>query len=367
MNGQYISEIVLNNFRNYTSGKFSFYSDFNVVVGANGVGKTNLLEAISLFSNSRGIRKANLVDLVNINGSDKATVPDDVLFSLFMKYKIDEEENKLLLLQKNDKKIIKHNDEVLKKGSLLVDILKITWLTPQMDTFFIGTNVDRRKFIDKTAELIFLEHYDNVKKYEFFVKERMKILTTQSMDDRWLNIVEKKIAQLGVSIASVRNEVVNYLNNIFQNYTRKFPTGYIVINGVIENMLLHQKSMDVENFYLKTMFDNRNDDGNSKKTAFGVHKSDIAVINKYKNMPANLCSTGEQKMLLMSLIFVRALFTKQIKKGIPILLLDEVCSHIDNRTRELFFEELKNLDVQTFLTGTKEQDFIGLSNNFIKI
>ena len=365
MTNQFISEIVLNNFRNYTSIKFNFFSNYNIIAGQNGIGKTNLLEAISLFSNSKGIRKATVQELININ-NNKTQLPEDILFSLFLKYQ-KEEENKLLILQKEDKKILKHNDEILKKSSLLTNILKITWLTPQMDSFFIGASADRRKFIDRTAELLFSDHYDNVKKYEFFVKERMKILTTQTMNDKWLDIVEKKIVQLGVSIASIRNETIGYLNNIFENNTTNFPTGYIIINGTVENLLLHKKSIEVEDIYLKTIFNNRSEDAISKRTNFGIHKSDIVIMNKFKNMLAHLCSTGEQKMLLISLIFVRTLFTKQLNNGIPILLLDEICSHIDTNTRELFFDELKRLDIQTFLTGTKKEDFLSLSNNFINI
>ena len=374
MSDQFISEIVLNNFRNYANAKFNFYSDFNILAGPNGIGKTNLLEAISLFSNSKGIRKATTQELINLhnktnnkNNNNNIQLPDDILFSLFLKYTKNKDESKLLILQKEDKKLLKHNDDILKKGSLLTNILKITWLTPQMDSFFTGASADRRKFIDRTAELLFSDHYDNVKRYEFFVKERMKILTTQTMNDRWLDIVEKKIVQLGVSIASVRNDTVNYLNNIFENNTKNFPTGYILINGAIENMLINSKSVEVEELYLKTMFKNRSEDAISKRTNFGIHKSDIVVINKFKNMLANLCSTGEQKMLLISLIFVRAIFTKQLNSGIPILLLDEICSHIDNNTRELFFDELRKLNIQTFLTGTKKEDFLSLSNNFIDI
>lgn len=374
MSDQFISEIVLNNFRNYANAKFNFYSDFNIIAGPNGIGKTNLLEAISLFSNSKGIRKATTQELINLhnktnnkNNNNNIQLPNDILFSLFLKYTKNKDESKLLILQKEDKKLLKHNDDILKKGSLLTNILKITWLTPQMDSFFTGASADRRKFIDRTAELLFSDHYDNVKRYEFFVKERMKILTTQTMNDRWLDIVEKKIVQLGVSIASVRNDTVNYLNNIFENNTKNFPTGYILINGIIENMLVNSKAIEVEDLYLKTMFNNRSEDTISKRTNFGIHKSDIIIMNKFKNMLASLCSTGEQKMLLISLIFVRAIFTKQLNNGIPILLLDEICSHIDNNTRELFFEELRNLNIQTFLTGTKKEDFLSLSNNFINI
>ena len=84
MTNQFISEIVLNNFRNYASVKFNFFSDYNIIAGSNGIGKTNLLEAISLFSNSKGIRKATVQELVNIN-SNKIQLSDDIFLSSFCK------------------------------------------------------------------------------------------------------------------------------------------------------------------------------------------------------------------------------------------------------------------------------------------
>ncbi len=369
MEKHYISEIVINNFRNYFNKKIEFKNDFNIIVGPNGIGKTNVLEALSLFSDSRGLRNSSISELININNiiKDNFIIGEkQILFSLFIKF-FDYSKNEILILQREDKKIIKYNNEILKNTNLLNNLLKITWLTPQMDNFFIESSSGRRKFIDKTAEMLFINHYENVKKYEFFLKERMKILTTQTIKDKWLDIVERKIVQLGTSIASVRNQVVNYLNEIFESQTRNFPIGNVKINGDVEKLIEEKKSIEVENFYSKILFDNRIEDARLKRTNFGVHRSDVKVVNKEKNIDVSLCSTGEQKMLLISLIIVKVLFSKKIDKGIPILLLDEICSHIDKSTKQKLFDELLNLNVQIFLTGINENDFVGLNDNFIRL
>ena len=212
--------------------------------------------------------------------------------------------------------------------------------------------------------MLFTNHYDNVKKYEFFIKERLRVLENQN-NDKWLDIIEKKIVDLGVSIANVRNETLERLNSLFENYTTEFPTEKISMNGIIENMLEKNNSLTVEKFYHDKLIENRTIDKENKRTNFGIHKSDMIVFNKYKKMNANLCSTGEQKMLLISLIIVRTLFSKQ--NGLPILLLDEICSHLDEKTRLSLFRELKRLNVQTFLTGLEKSDFLYLSNNFIEL
>ena len=355
----FVSEIILNNFRNYDSKVIKFFGDFNIIIAPNGSGKTNLLEAISLFSDLKGLRKATVEELKNINSS--AVINSDMLFSVCLKFN---NSDKLILIQKNDKKQLLFNGEALKKSSQLNDLLKITWLTPQMDDFFNTSSSERRKFLDKTASLLFTSHYDNVKKYEFFIRERLKILENQK-NDKWLEIVEKKIVELGVSIANVRNETLERLNNIFENYTTEFPTEKITINGVIENMLNENNSLVVERFYRDKLIENRSLDRENKRTNFGIHKSDMVVFNKHKKMNANLCSTGEQKMLLISLIIVRTLFSRQ--NGLPILLLDEICSHLDEKTRLSLFRELKKIKVQTFLTGLEKSDFLYLSNNFIEL
>lgn len=363
MPGRYIAEITLNNFRNYHSKTISFREGINVIVGNNGVGKTNILEAISLFSNFRGIRSANIRELVSITNSNNS-LPKDVLFSIFVRFSGME---KMLLLQKGDGKFFSYNENHLKNSSELSNILGLTYFIPQMDSFFIGASSSRRKFLDRTSDLLFINHLDNVRKYEFFLKERMKILTTQDKYDNWLDIVERKIAELGASIASVRNNTLEYLNNILQNDIANFPTGRIELLGDVEKLLLELKATDVENIYRENLAKFRTEDKTLKRTSYGVHRSDILLFHKGKNMVASLCSTGEQKILLMSLIVAKTIFSKKISKGTTILLLDEVCSHIDQNTKKILFEELKKLDIQIFMTGIDAKDFDNIQNNVIEL
>ena len=366
MEKPYISELVLNNFRNYSYKIFNFANDYNAIVGNNGMGKTNILEAISIFGDSKGLRNADTKDLINIQNQET----NDILFSLFIKIQNSDYEKILITCKKEEgsyKKNITVDGEQVKKQSILNEIFKINYITPQMDTFFLDSSSLRRKFLDKTASLLYVDHYEIVKKYEFFVKERMKILANETKNDLWLDIVEKKITELGVSIASIRNQVVENLNNIFESYNLSFPVGIIEIKGDIENMLLTNKASDVEKYYLNKLKENRIDDFKSKKTNFGLHKSDLIMIHKSKQMPANLCSTGEQKLLLISLVIIRCIFSKNINKGIPILLLDEVCSHLDKNVKELLFKELEKLNIQIFLTGLEEGDFNNLTQNIIKL
>lgn len=371
MDSGYVEEIVLNNFRNYSHEKFGFVKHFNFIVGENGLGKTNLLEALSLFSNSRGIRSANPEELTRLEAGKIAVsknLPLDVRFSLFLKLN---DGDQLLLLQKAERRIFEHNGSKLKNLRELADIVKITYFSPRMDNFFIGTSADRRKFLDRTADLFFTGHYDNVRRYEVLLRERMRILIAQNHNDRWLDVVERKIVELGVSIASIRNEVLLRLNDIYNTHTTEFPPSTLSLLGEAEKLLGENKAVEVEQYYEKTLWENRLLDRDTKKTNFGIHRSDLIVWNRIKNLPANLCSTGEQKLLLLSLLLVRVIFSKRIGRAMTLFLLDEVCSHMDKNACVKLFCELKKLNVQTFMTGLSADEFGPLAgeeeSNFISL
>lgn len=362
----YISRLVLNNFRNYSYKVFDFSENNNIIIGNNGIGKTNILEAISIFGDAKGLRNAETNELININNSQN----DNYMFSLYMEIKNYDTEKISIIYQKDGdsfKKNILVNGKQIKKQAELNKILKINFIIPQMDMFFLEPSAIRRKFLDKTINLLYINHYDTVKKYEFFVKERMKILNSDIKNDKWLDIVEKKIAELGVSIASLRNDVIDILNNIFDFYDISFPIEIIKIQGDIENLLKKEKASTAENTYLNILKNNREIDFKTKKTNYGVHKSDLVIIHKTKNMPAKLCSTGEQKLLLISLIIVRCIFSKNINKGLPILLLDEIFTHLDQNTKLTLIRELKKLNIQTFLTGLYKNEFENLDGALINI
>ena len=372
MSKQYISEIVINNFRNYLTQKFNFSDKTNVIFGNNGVGKTSILESIYFFEELKSFRKTEINNLTNLSKNINPFLQDNILFSLYIKLcGCDFNKASIVYLKNNEedyKKIVKIDDEILKKVTKLKEIFKITYLIPQMDQFFLESSSTRRKFLDKTADLLFIGHYEATKKYEFFVKERMKILNSEKIDNNWLKIVEKKIVELGVSIANIRNETIDIMNNIFNAYGLLFPIGVLKVDGTVENMLRSQKSTNVEDFYLNTLQKNREIDLNSKKTNFGIHKTDLILIHKEKNIKANLCSTGEQKLLLIALIFVRCIFSKNINKGVPILLLDDIVSYLDKKTKNILLLEIEKLEVQTFITCINKDIFDNYSNmNYIGI
>jgi DNA replication and repair protein RecF len=353
----YISELTITNFRNYKQKKFEFTNSPIVIYGDNGLGKTNILEAISLLSPGRGIRNANLQDITNKNEH----IIDSNLWTIYAKVqKHKEYENIATALQVNENsrsnRIVKINQKDADKSDLN-KIFNLIWLSPQDDQIFIEATSVRRKFLDRIVYCIDPTHSTRISLYERTVRERIKILTGElSYDAKWIEILEQKIAALGTEIAHKRNEALSYLNKAFQSSI--FPKEHIYIEGEFEKMLLENPDLEqTKKIYITKLAKNRTFDANTKRTNIGTHKSDLKVIYKEKNMEAKFCSTGEQKSLLISLTLAKARMCKMLNRPSPILLLDEISSHLDDTKRAELFHEIISLNTQCFLTGTNAELF----------
>jgi DNA replication and repair protein RecF len=238
-----------------------------------------------------------------------------------------------------------------------------------MQNFFNDDKSVRRKFLDRAVYNIDYEHASRVAKYEFLIKERMKVLQDNlKFDKNWLSVLEEKIAEVGISIAVARNEIVRHLNNISSTCDFKFPKFIITIDGKFENLMLENiKSIEAETIFKETLKANRDIDKESKRTNEGIHKSDLRLFYQKKNIDAEFCSTGEQKLFLISFVIIKALLVKQLKKTEPIILFDEVFSYLDKNKKIELFNELLKLDVQSFITGTDINIFNDLIDNKHKI
>ncbi len=350
----YIKDLILTNYRVYENVKFSFKPNINIIYGKNGIGKTNILEALSFLTAGKGMLGANIGDVLkiiekpttNYNWTIFANIEDNNIADTIAIYS--ENDNNIL------KKKIKINGNIVRSQEELNKILNVIWLTPDMQTLFIDEKANRRKFLDRIVYIVDNNHSSRINKYEFLVKERMKVLQdSKKFDEHWLSVLEEKIAETGISIAVARNQVIRHLNRILVNYDFNFPKFIITIDGKFENLLLDNiTSMQAEEEFRKILRDNRQQDNETKRTTEGVHKSDLRLFYQTKNMDAQFCSTGEQKLFLISFTILKALLCKELNKPQPIILLDEVFSYLDKNKKIELFNELLKLNVQSFITGT---------------
>ncbi len=353
----WISELSLTNFRSYDHLTLHTENKPIVITGPNGTGKTNLLEAVSLLGPSKGLRRAKLPSLQNFSNP----VQPWTIHSKFIYDKNDK--NKIVVAQDPEtlsKKIILVNDTSTSQTRLF-DWLSILWLTPFMDQIFLESLTLKRKFLDRLICGIYPSHQTHISKLDYALKERSKLLKDNITDAHWYRILEERIAQTSVTLVTQRQEYLTLLNEELQLRQTPFPIPLCFLKGTIEEWLKESSALDVEEKIMAHLHDHRPNDLKSKVNSLGGHQSELCVNHLDFERPAEVCSTGEQKALLLSMLLAHARLSHKKKKMMPILLLDEVVAHLDNTRREKLFIEICELNMQTWLTGTDAHLFDPLS------
>lgn len=368
----FISKIALENFRSYLNLSLDFNNSIVVFYGDNGAGKTNILEALSLFDTGKGIRSAKLEEILNnekLELSKRSFMPINQLncwsvflnlnkncsmpqtFNLGVGYKETEGNKKIIRL---DGKDIKQNE--------LSDLISLIWLTPAQDKIFREGASQRRKFFDKLIGIIDNQHKSRIYKYEYYLKEWQTLFLEGRADERWFKGLEENLSQTAVTLAASRLEGIKKLSRVLNSRTGAFPAASLVIKGEIEERLKLNSALNVED-ELKIHYQNlRKNKNYDDFKIIGPHNTDINAVLKEKNISSAICSTGEQKALLISIILSHAKLCEELKGFSPILLLDEVVAHLDNNKKSAFFEEITELKFQTFMTGVSKEDFYPLKN-----
>jgi DNA replication and repair protein RecF len=360
----FISQLKLTNFRNYQSRNFNFTNKIVAIYGNNGVGKTNILEAISLLTKGNGIKNAEFYEMIYNQTRNDKIGRDFTIYGKIENHPNIENIGTSFFTdnnQKTNKRIYQTNNKIIRSLSKNKisnkTSLAIIWLTPQMDNLFCSSKTLRRKFLDKIVADIDANHNNHLNLYNHSLKERINLINNFANNQNWLDIVERKIAELGTAIATSRNETIHYLNQaILQNDTRFTKTNLKII-GELEELALNRTAIEVEEKFIEKLKANRQIDGKSGRTNFGVHRSDFTAILLGKEIEAKFCSTGEQKSILIAITFARVKIFSLLNLPSTILLLDEIVSHLDNQKRINLLEEISKLDCQSFLTATNKDFF----------
>lgn len=352
----FIETLSLHAYRNYRDVSLpTLGSGFVVVTGANGAGKTNILEAVSLLSPGRGLRGAKLSQLRN------QSMPPHALWSISAQVESTVGSVRIGTGAKDqqDKRVIRVNGVDLKVQSDLADYINCIWLTPQMDSLFIDGASERRRFFDRLVFAFDPAHAGRVTRYETALSERARLLRDEHTfgrraDPQWLTSIEASLAATGVSIAAARNHALDHLQAHMAAILSGtgYPVPAMSLDGMVERDLRSQAALAVEDALRAALLDSRAHDAQVGGARIGPHKTDIVVLYAQKNMPAALCSTGEQKALLMSIILAHAVRAADIRGFPPILLLDEVAAHLDAGRREALFSIVRGLGGQAWITGT---------------
>ncbi len=354
-----VSKLTLQSFRNYDFASLDVGQDSVVLTGHNGAGKTNILEALSLLIPGRGIRSATVGELDNVKLSMPWVVSADVTSG----------EDELHIGTGRDasapteKRLVKIDGDALSSQNHLARYMSVVWLTPQMDSLFRDSAGMRRRFIDRLAYSFDAEHASHVNAYERTMRERNKLLSQHGFDARWANVLEQQLAGYGVAIAMGRNQLIARLNHMIDAGEHPFPKAELALQGEVEAELAGGLSAsEAEEHYAAKLSAGRREDSYAGRTLYGVHKSDLQTIHRDKQMEASLCSTGEQKAMLLSIVLAHAHARAEWEGCAPIILLDEVVAHLDSARREALFDALDALGVQVWMTGTDAADFSAIKS-----
>lgn len=352
--------LALQSFRSHAQLALKLDGRHVCLFGANGAGKTNLLEAVSMLAPGRGLRGADLPDLVHRGPDGQAARGwalsadlrhGDVDRKLHLGFEMDES---------GRSKRVARLDGAPATPRDLGELVRVIWLTPAMDRVFAGPAADRRRFFDRQVLAHAPSHAAAATAYEKAMRERNILLDQGRPDPAWLDALEARMADAGAVMASLRATALTRMQAAIDARPEgHFPKAGLALDGRFEAMAAAGSDRDSLGAELASALrSGRARDATAGRALDGVHRTDLRVVHKPKGLPADQCSTGEQKALLMGLILANAqsLFARDFAPD-PLLLLDEAAAHLDSDRRAALYDELAALGGQAWLTGTDRSLF----------
>jgi DNA replication and repair protein RecF len=353
-----VRRLALSNFRSYHAASLELGNEPVVLVGANGAGKTNLIESVSFLTPGRGLRRATLEEVAFSEGDGSWAISAEVEGALGLATL-----GTGIARPTEDappQRICRIDREPVSSVAAFADHLRVIWLTPAMDRLFNEPASERRRFLDRLVLAVDAQHSGRVSALERSLRSRNRLLENPSPDPHWLDAVEHETAELAVAVAALRAETVRRLQGALAErhaFPAGFPQAEIALAGWMEQALLEQPAVEVEDRYRRRLRENRARDAQAGRTLEGPHLTDLAVSYAAKNVAAAEASTGEQKALLIGLVLAHAGLVAEMTGFAPILLLDEVVAHLDPSRRNALYEALSRLGSQVWMTGADPAAF----------
>lgn len=344
----YLSSLTLSHFRSHLGAKLSLDGRPVAIHGNNGAGKTNILEAVSLFSPGRGLRRGAAQDMVR-RPEGLGWKLKGMLHSLHQLHEVE------IWSDAGAARQLKIDDKTASQTAL-GRIARVLWLIPAMDRLWIEGADGRRRFLDRMTLSFEPSHADVSLSYEKSMRERNRLLKDQVRDGHWYVAVERQMAETGAAIHANRKRALEQLQEAQRQAETAFPTAELELAQTEGEM--PQSASDLRDALSESRFR----DLSAGRTLVGPHRTDLYGVYADKGVPAKDCSTGEQKALLVSLILANGRALKHEFGAPPILLLDEVAAHLDADRRAALYDEICALGSQAWMTGTGPELFAELGN-----
>ncbi len=347
-----VVRLAATDFRNHAALDLSLDPRPVCLFGANGAGKTNILEALTMLAPGRGLRGAGVTEPARQGAEASAR-----LWSVSARLDLDGETLTLGAgAERGADGAVKRVARLDGRNATQSDLARaarMVWLTPAMDRLFTGPAGDRRRFLDRLVMASAPEHGVAAGAYERVLKERQRLLNEGGADAAWLSALEREMAAHGAALAAARVDAVARLSAaIAARAEGAFPKAAVSLAGALEAQFeAGAASADVEADFAALLRAMRGRDAAAGRTLDGPHRADLVTRHAGKDMPADLCSTGEQKALLIGVVLAHA--RALADDGAPsLILIDEAAAHLDAARRAALFEELLAGAGQAWLSGT---------------
>lgn len=365
-----LKRLGLTQFRNYSEIHLELDPRPVALYGPNGAGKTNILEALSMLAPGRGLRRAALDALQHqpkegVSGGKTLEQPWAISATVMREAETIKLGTGLVRENDSTRRIVRIDGETVGQTAFS-EVLTVSWLTPQMDGLFTGSSSDRRRFFDRLTYGYQSDHSRSLTAYEKNLRQRNKLLKDNVSDMTWFDSLEHKMAESAVVIHAARQQTLATLNGECQNAIGPFPAGETSMSGEFHESLIEVgavvESENALESLKKAWRDRRSQDQRAGMTLTGPHRDDFEVLYRAKNCAAAICSTGEQKALLIAIILANARALATMHGVAPVVLLDEVAAHLDRDRRAALFDEICALGTQCWMTGTEQSLFEDLGS-----
>jgi DNA replication and repair protein RecF len=362
-----IVRLTLSDFRCYPFLRLETDERPVVLTGPNGAGKTNVLEALSFLAPGRGLRRSQLSEVTRREAG--AGAPWAVAASLLTGGETGRLEVGTGREVGAERRTVRIDGKPARRQAILSELISVLWLTPAMDQLFSEGSAGRRRFLDRLVLGHDPAHAQRAAAYERALRERSRLLKEGRFEPAWLGALEETMARHGVAMAAARRDAVSRLNEACRQGIGPFPAARLAVDGSVEASLDGLSGEAAERWMRESLAASRRRDAEAGGAAVGPHRSDLAVRHANKDLPAEQCSTGEQKAVLVAILLGQARSQVAQRGQAPILLLDEVVAHLDRARRAALFDELSALGTQSWLTGTDEVLFAELGDraNFFRV
>ncbi|PZX15049.1 DNA replication and repair protein RecF [Palleronia aestuarii] len=335
----HVSSLSLSHFRSHLRTEIAVDARPVAIYGPNGAGKTNLIEAISLLSPGRGLRRAAADEL--------GRRPQSLGWRIGAAIEGREGAHEIdIRAEAGQPRTVRINGKAQSQAALGA-LLRVLWLVPSMDRLWIEGAEGRRRFLDRMALGFDPEHGEAALGYEKAMRERNRLLRDGIRDPAWYGALERQMAASGARMIAGRAQAVERVVDAQDASATAFPVSDLAIVD----------PPDMPTFDAKALADGRGRDMAAGRTLIGPHRADLSATYREKGVAAALCSTGEQKALLISLILANARALAAEVGAPPILLLDEVAAHLDADRRAALYDEIELLGSQAWMTGTGAELF----------